>query len=142
MERFKNWKHPIFDSEGWAHKEMINDYPSGEYGWRCQHHNNLKIGNETDIGCFSYLNAKFGIDIGDNVQIGSHCSIYSISTIDNKNGGIIIGENTVIGTHSTVMPGVTIGKNTIIGAHSFVNHNIPDNVVAFGVPCEVVKKLE
>jgi acetyltransferase-like isoleucine patch superfamily enzyme len=39
------------------------------------------------------------------------------------------------------MPGVTIGKNSIIGAFSFVNKNIPDNVIAAGVPAKVIKKI-
>jgi acetyltransferase-like isoleucine patch superfamily enzyme len=40
------------------------------------------------------------------------------------------------------MPGETVGENSIIGAFSFVNKNIPSNVVAFGVPVKVVKKLD
>jgi acetyltransferase-like isoleucine patch superfamily enzyme len=39
------------------------------------------------------------------------------------------------------MPGVTIGKNSTIGAFSFVNKDIPDNVVAVGVPIRVIKKI-
>ena len=44
-----------------------------------------------------------------------------------------------IGSHSVVMPGVTIGENAIVGAFSFVNADIPDNAVAYGVPAKVVK---
>ena len=40
------------------------------------------------------------------------------------------------------MPGVTIGENSIIGAFSFVNRDIPEKVVAYGVPAKVVKKLK
>jgi acetyltransferase-like isoleucine patch superfamily enzyme len=40
------------------------------------------------------------------------------------------------------MPGVTIGKNSIVGAFSFVNKDIPDNVIALGIPVKVVKKIE
>ena len=40
------------------------------------------------------------------------------------------------------MPGVTIGENTIIGAFSFVNKDLPDNVVAAGVPIKIIKKKE
>jgi acetyltransferase-like isoleucine patch superfamily enzyme len=39
------------------------------------------------------------------------------------------------------MPGVTVGLNSIVGAHSFVNSDIPDNAVAYGVPAKVVRKL-
>ena len=50
--------------------------------------------------------------------------------------------NCRIGSHTTILPGVSIGKNSIIGAHSLVNKDIPDNVVAYGVPAKVIKKLE
>ena len=40
------------------------------------------------------------------------------------------------------MPGVTIGANSIIGAHSFVNEDIPDNVLAFGVPAKIIRELK
>lgn len=40
------------------------------------------------------------------------------------------------------MPGVTIGENSVIGAFSFVNKDIPDNVVAFGVPAKIKNKIK
>ena len=79
--------------------------------------------------------------IEDDVQIGSHCSIYSISTIDGKQGKVTLKKNCKIGSHSVVMPGVTIGENAIVGACSFVNKDIPPNVVAFGVPAKVIRPL-
>lgn len=39
------------------------------------------------------------------------------------------------------MPGITIGDNSVIGAGSVVTSNIPDNVVAYGVPCKVIRKI-
>ena len=80
--------------------------------------------------------------IDDFVQIGSHCSIYSISTIDDKKGKVHLKENCKIGSHSTILPGVTIGKNSIIGAHSLVLNDIPDNVIAYGVPAKIARKLD
>ena len=98
--RFDNWKYPEFDE-----KNMTR------WNWMCQHHENLKLEKNVDIGAFTYINAKHGVIIENNVQIGSHCSIYSESTIDSKEGKIIIKENARIGTHSTIMPGITIGRN-------------------------------
>ncbi|MCU0577225.1 MAG: acyltransferase, partial [Desulfobacterota bacterium] len=43
---------------------------------------------------------------------------------------------------SVVMPGITIGENSIVGACSFVNADIPDNSVAYGVPARVVRSRE
>lgn len=39
------------------------------------------------------------------------------------------------------MPGITIGDNSVIGAGSVVTSDIPDNVVAYGVPCKVIRKI-
>ncbi|MCR4590377.1 MAG: sugar O-acetyltransferase [Lachnospiraceae bacterium] len=54
---------------------------------------------------------------------------------------IHIGRNVWIGTHVSIMPGVTIGDNTVVGAGSVVTNDLPDNVVAFGVPCRVVREI-
>lgn len=79
--------------------------------------------------------------VEDFVQIGSHCSIYSLSTIDGKQGPVVLKKNCRIGSHSVVMPGVTVGENAVVGAFSFVDRDIPANVVAMGVPVKVTKKL-
>ena len=128
-DRFKNWKPPKTEHD------KLN-----EYNWLVQHPDNLKLGNKTDIGAFTYINAKNGVVIEDLVQIGSHCSIYSISTIDNKEGKVVLKKNCRIGTHSVIMPNVTIGENAVIGAFSFVNRSIPDNVTAYGVPAKIIQK--
>jgi len=128
--RFSNWKYPD-----------IEDGKPTKYNWVVQNIEGFDLGFETDIGAFSYINALHGVEIKDNVQIGSHCSIYSVSTIDDSHGKVILKNNCRIGSHSTILPGVSIGKNSIVGAHSLVNKDIPDNVVAFGVPAKVVRKL-
>ena len=130
-ERFDNWKAP-----------EINECELTKYNWLVQNKDNLYLGYKTDIGAFTYINAKNNVIIEEYVQIGSHCSIYSVSTIDDKEGEVILKKNCRIGTHSVVMPGVTIGENSVIGAFSFVTKDIPDNVVAYGVPAKVMKKLD
>jgi len=128
--RFSNWKYPD-----------IKDGEPTKYNWIVQNLDGLDLGFETDIGAFSYINALHGVTIEDSVQVGSHCSIYSVSTIDNSFGKVVLKNNCKIGSHSTILPGVSIGENSIIGAHSLVNKDIPDNVVAFGVPAKVVRQL-
>jgi acetyltransferase-like isoleucine patch superfamily enzyme len=127
-DRFKNWREPFFDSDGWAYERKI-EYPiwGGEcevqgdlYGWRCQNSDNLKLGSKVDVGCFTYMNAKYGIEIGDNVQIGSHCSIYSINTENETKGKVIIGKNSLIGSFSLILPGAIIPPNSKIKAYSII----------------------
>jgi acetyltransferase-like isoleucine patch superfamily enzyme len=124
--------------DGWKFPEIEEGKPT-KYNWVVQHKDNLRLGYRTDIGAFTYINAKFGVTIEDEVQIGSHCSIYSISTIDDKVGEVVLKRNCRIGSHSVIMPGVTVGENVVVGAHSFVNRDVPDNVVAVGVPAKVIK---
>ena len=57
------------------------------------------------------------------------------------NKPIRIGRNCWLGAGVIVLPGVTIGDNTVIGAGSVVTKDIPDNVLALGTPCRVVKPL-
>jgi len=130
QSRFNHWEYPEID-EGKPTK----------YHWVVQHKDNLKLGYMTDIGAFTYINAKNGVIIDDFVQIGSHCSVYSISTIDQKEGQVVLKRNCRIGSHSVIMPGVTIGENAVIGAFSFINRDIPDNVIAVGVPAKVIREI-
>ena len=127
-DRFKDWEYP-----------EIEEGKLTKYNWLVQHKDNLSLGYKTDIGAFTYINAKYGVTIEDEVQIGSHCSIYSVSTIDDKEGEVVLKRNCKIGAHSTIMPGVTVGENAVVGAMSFVNCDIPDNVVAAGVPVKVIR---
>ena len=129
--RFKKWEYP-----------EIEEGKLTKYNWMVQHKDRLKLGYKTDIGAFTYINAQNGVTIGDHVQIGSHCAIYSTSTIDNKEGPVTLKKGCRIGSHSIVMPGVTVGENSIIGAFSFVNNNIPANAVAVGIPARVVEKVK
>ena len=52
-----------------------------------------------------------------------------------------IGNNCWIGAGAKIMPGVTIGDNTVIGAGSVVTKDIPSGVLAYGVPCRVVREI-
>ena len=111
-----------------------------KYNYVVQYPENLKIGKNFDIGTFTYINCHYGVEIEDNVKIGSHCSIYSNSTIDSKEGKVILQKNCKIGTHSTIMPNVTVGENAIVAAYSFVTKNIPKNETWAGVPAKLMQK--
>jgi len=121
-------------------KPKIQHSKLTKYNYIVQYPENLKLGKNFDIGTFSYINCKYGVEIQDDVQIGSHCSIYSHSTIDSKKGKIVLKKNCRIGTHSTIMPNVTIGENSVIAAYSFVTRNVPKNELWAGIPARKKKK--
>mgnify|MGYP001449346242 FL=1 len=124
----------------WEKPEILHGKMT-KYNYIVQYPENLKLGNNFDIGTFTYINSKFQVQIEDCVKIGSHCSIYSNSTIDEKSGPVILKQNCRIGTHSTIMPNVTIGENSIVGAYSFVNTDIPPNEIWVGIPAKFKSKL-
>ncbi len=128
-DRFANWKKPV-----------IREGKPTKYNWLVQHVKGLKLGRLTDIGAFTYINAKHGVEIGEAAQIGSHCSLYTVSTIDDKVGPIVLGRNCRIGSHSVVMPGVTVGEDAVVGAFSFVNKDIPAGCLAVGVPVRIIRR--
>jgi acetyltransferase-like isoleucine patch superfamily enzyme len=130
-DRFNDWNYPD-----------IEDGKPTRYNWIVQNIDGFKLGFKTDIGAFSYINAKKGVIIEDGVQIGSHCSIYSVSTIDNTAGKVTLKENCKIGSHTTILPGVTVGRNSIVGANSLVTKDIPENVVAYGTPIKIIRKID
>jgi len=121
--RFENWQYP----------EIQEGKPTS-YHWVVKHVDNFELGYKTDIGAFTYINAKYGVKIEDYVQIGSHCAIYSVSTIDEKTGPVVLGKNCRIGSHCTIMPGVSVGENAVVGAHSFVNNDVSEGATVFGIP--------
>lgn len=95
------------------------------------------------------------ISFGDNVHVASGvtfinhditCQMFNYMDKEHhyglRQGKITIGNNVFIGANSTVLYDVKIGDNVIIGAGSLVNKDIPDGVVAAGVPCKVIGDFE
>lgn len=90
------------------------------------------------------------IFVADKVQFGPNVTVATAGhPIDPElrarglqyNKDVYIGENAWIGAGTVICPGVKIGKNVVIGAGSVVTRDIPDNVVAFGAPCRVIRNV-
>ena len=123
----KTWTKPTYDEDGMT-----------QWYWRVIGIENFKLGERVEIGSFTIIDAKEGITIEDNVKIGWSCSIFSVSTIDNKNGKIILKKGCKIGSNSVIMPGIIVGENATVGANSLVNKNIPANEVWVGTPARKI----
>ncbi len=90
------------------------------------------------------------VTFGDNVFIAPDCGFHTAShpiDFERRNLGleyaypITVGDNVWIGAGVHVMPGVRIGSNVVIGAGSVVTRDIPDNCVAVGNPCRVIRPI-
>jgi UDP-N-acetylbacillosamine N-acetyltransferase len=95
----------------------------------------VSIAAHTVIGDFVSINRH--VSIGHHTTIGDYCSINPGVNIA---GNVVIGEGSTIGMGTNVLQQVKIGKNTIIGAGSVVTRDIPDNVIAYGSPCKIIKQ--
>lgn len=87
---------------------------------------------------------------GDNVYLAPHVSIYTAAhPIDAEIRNtdveyakpVTVGSNVWIGGNVIINPGVSIGKNVVIGSGSVVTKDIPDNTVAAGNPCRVIREI-
>lgn len=116
-------------------------------------HFGIKIGrNVRFTGKPRWATEPYLIEIGDDVTITqdvvfhTHDGGVAVFRKQHPNlnvfGRIVIGNNVFIGSNSIFLPGVTVGNNVVIGAGSIVTKDIPNNVVAAGVPARVIKTLE
>ena len=114
-------------------------------------------GHHVHFGSGIYVNSNMTmvddghIFIGDKVMIGPNVSLITAAhPIEPElrakglqyNRDVHIGENVWIGTGVIILPGVNIGKNSVIGAGSVVTKDVPENAVAFGNPCRVIRRIE
>lgn len=90
------------------------------------------------------------IFVGDKVMFGPNVTIATANhpiepslreDCMQYNKPVHIGENVWVGAGTVIVPGVTIGKNSVIGAGSVVVKDIPENVVAVGNPCRVLREI-
>ena len=108
-----------------------------------------KLGNAsfiepgTVIASFAIL--EFGVFINRGATIGHHTILNDFVTVNpgvHIAGHCNIGKGTLIGMGCSVFDHINIGSNTVIGGGSIVTKDIPDNVIAWGNPCRIIRENE
>ena len=119
--------------------------------FRCDYGDHVFIGNNTYINynCCFLDSAK--VTIGDYVYMGPNCNIFTPchpihhelrkEKVTEYALPVTVGSHSWIGGDVVITPGVTIGENCVIGAGSVVTKNIPDNSIAVGNPCKVIRQV-
>lgn len=119
--------------------------------FRCDYGDHVFIGNNTYINynCCFLDSAK--VTIGDYVYMGPNCNIFTPchpihhelrkEKVTEYALPVTVGSHSWIGGDVVITPGVTIGENCVIGAGSVVTKNIPDNSIAVGNPCKVIRQI-
>lgn len=109
----------------------------------------LKIGKQCFVNYGAWID-KF-VDIEDGAGIGHRSFLLSFTHDYSdqfcRSGGplsydpIKIGKGVWVGANVVILRGVNIGQGAIVGAGSVVTKDVPENVIAFGNPCKVIKKV-
>ena len=110
----------------------------------------ISTGNRLSINVGCIIDARGGLDFGDNVLIGPHCTIVTSNHVhDDLDTPIcfqplsevrtVIGNNVWLGASSTLRPGIRIGDGSIVAAGAVVVNDVPPNSIVAGVPARVVK---
>jgi acetyltransferase-like isoleucine patch superfamily enzyme len=113
----------------------------------------LKMGNNSAIGDFTHFGASGGIDIGNDVIMGSFISFHSenhnfedTTKLIREQGvtskGIKIGNNVWVGAKVTFLDGTVIGNHCVVAAGAVVNGSYPDFSVIGGIPAKIIKSIK
>lgn len=120
----------------------------GEFSIITANRGYVRMANDSWIGSHCELQGNGGIDIGENVMIGSHCVLNTVAHNSGRTDlpmraqglscdPIVIEDDVWLGTGVTVLKGVRIGRGSIIGAGAVVTRDIPPYSVAVGIPAAV-----
>lgn len=121
-----------------------------EQPFYCDYGYNIEIGENFYSNHNLVILDPAKVTFGDNVFIGPNCAFYTPEhplDAETRSKGleyafpIKVGNNVWVGGNVTVLAGVSIGNNCVIGAGSVVTKDIPENSLAVGSPCKVIRSL-
>lgn len=110
----------------------------------------IRMGARSIVNAGGYLSGEGGLEIGEDVLIGPHVKLLSAGhAIDEGDlviarnritrAPIVIGDGAWVGAGATILEGVSIGRGAVVAAGALVRADVPDGMVAAGIPAKVVR---
>ncbi|MEZ4886663.1 MAG: hypothetical protein R3E32_18185 [Chitinophagales bacterium] len=154
---FSNIKNCLIGVHRCVVKKQVFDYFKKNHGVTSNKYTNIISPNSV---IYSTSTLGVGINISDHVVLSAYSHIENFVTISKGTiighhthvgdfctmnqgvqiaGNCRIGEGTLFGMGAHIVDGITIGKNSVIGACSLVTKDIPEGVVAYGIPAKIIR---
>ncbi len=118
--------------------------------FRCDYGSNIKVGDNF-FANYNLVVLDVGeVTFGNNVFIAPNVSVYTAghpvhylarNSMYEYGIPVSVGDNVWIGGNVVICPGVKIGSGSVIGAGSVVLRDVPENVIAAGNPCKVIRSV-
>lgn len=115
----------------------------------CDYGSNISLGQHVFFNFNCTVLDVCPVTIGDYTQFGSGVQILTpLHPLDaalrrrqEYGAPVTIGADVWVGSGALILPGVTIGSRTVIGAGSVVTRSLPDDVLAVGNPCRILRPI-
>jgi acetyltransferase-like isoleucine patch superfamily enzyme len=113
----------------------------------------IRVGRGSCVNHFCFVNGAGGVEIGDDVMIGTHSVVLSsehgLDDLDTAMARqpsvtrpVVIEPDVYVGAHVTVLAGVRIGRGAVVAAGAVVNRDVPPGAIVGGVPARVLRRRE
>ena len=108
--------------------------------WNLTLHDRACLGDRANAYCLAEIEIGARATVAQEAYLDTGSHDFNQTGLPLVTAKITIGEDAFIGARAFVLPGVTIGARSVVGACSVVTRDVPEDVIAAGNPCKVLRK--
>ena len=122
------------DGEPFVHQRARISMP-----WKLILHDRACLGDRTNVYNLGEIEIGARATVAQEVYLSTGSHDFAQPTLPLVTAKITVGDDAFIGARALVLPGITIGARSVVGAGSVVTRDVPENVIAAGNPCKVLR---